>query len=377
MGEIRAVLIGFGGMGSQYARMLQDHLVEGMQLSGICCRNAAGQEIIRRDYPGVTIYHNTDDVFSHREAFDLVIIVTPHDTHAAIGRQAFLAGKHVICDKPAGISTKEVKEMMEAWKKAGTVWSMIYNTRTTPAFKKAKEMLEEGAVGRLTRAVWVCNTWFRTPAYHHAASWRSTWSGEHGGLLINQCQHYLDIWQWLLGMPDRIDASIDFGKYNDFMVDDSVDLRLLYDDGLRGTFISSSGEAPATNRFEIWGTKGKLTVEDGTSLTLDENLMETTEFAGVNTEIYGELSHRLHKIPLPEKGSPYQILFQNVSDHIRMGEPLICTGEDGWKGVELANASYLSAWLGHTIKLPVDDEMYVHMLQGKIEEEQEKMSGKP
>lgn len=375
MEDIKVVLIGFGGIGSQYARILWDGLVEGMRLTGICCRNRRGQEVIQTEYPSVTIYRDTEDVFAHSEAFDLAIIATPHDTHAAIGRQAFAVGKHVICDKPAGVSTKEVKEFIKDWKRAGTVFSMIYNTRTVPAFTKAKEMLETGALGHLTRAVWVCNTWFRTPCYHHAASWRSTWSGEHGGLLINQCQHYLDIWQWLLGMPDRMDASIDFGKYNDFSVDDSVDLRLLYDNGLRGSLISASGESPVTNRFEIWGTKGKLTIERGEHVTFDENVMETTEFAQVNTEPYGELTHTLHEIPLPEKGNPYQILFQNVSDHIRLGEPLICTGEDGLKGVEMANGSYLSAWLDCTVNLPIDDELYANMLQQKIDAEQEKVPG--
>ncbi|MEG0368587.1 MAG: Gfo/Idh/MocA family oxidoreductase [Hungatella sp.] len=370
MDQIRTAVIGFGGMGSKYTKLLRDGAIKGMKLSGICCRNAKGQAVIREEYPDAALYRDVTDTFAHAQEFDAVVIVTPHDTHVEIGKLAFQAGKHVFCDKPAGISTKEVKELLAEAEASGMAFAMIFNTRAKPAFQRAKELLETGAVGRLTRAVWVCNTWYRTSCYHHSAPWRSTWSGEHGGLLINQCQHYLDIWQWLLGMPDQIDAAIDFGKYNDFLVDDSLDLRLLYHTGLRGTLISASGETPVTNRFEIWGTKGKLMIEDGARLTLDENVMETTEFDRINTHVYASLEHHLREIQLPAEGDPYQILFQNFSNHIRFGEPLMAPGEEGLKCLEMANGGYLSAWLQKTLPLPIDDDLYVSMLKQKIEQEE-------
>ncbi|MEG2699983.1 MAG: gfo/Idh/MocA family oxidoreductase, partial [Hungatella sp.] len=145
---------------------------------------------------------------------------------------------------------------------------------------------------------------------------------------------------------------------------------LLYHTGLRGTLISASGETPVTNRFEIWGTKGKLLIEDGARLTLDENVMETTEFDRINTHVYASLEHHLREIPLPAEGDPYQILFQNFSNHIRLGEPLIAPGEEGLKCLEMANGGYLSAWLQKTLPLPIDDDLYVSMLKQKIEQEE-------
>lgn len=368
MREIRTVVIGFGGMGRKYATILGQKKVEGMILTGICCRNEKGQAEIRQEYPNLTIYQNVDDTFSHADEFDAVVIVTPHNTHVEIGKRAFAAGKHVLCDKPAGVSTKEVKELLNEWKKEETAFAMMLNTRTKPAFSKAKEMLESGALGKLTRAIWVCNSWYRTTCYHQSAPWRSTWAGEHGGLLINQCQHYLDIWQWLLGMPDRMDAAIEFGKYNEFDVDDSVDIRFFYDNGLRGTLISSSGDTPATNRFEIWGTKGRLRIEDGKELIFDENVMETTEFDKINTVIYGKLDYQRHQIALAKEREPYQMMFQNFANHILQGEPLIASGDQGLNCLELANGGYLSAWLDKTIQLPIDDDLYSNMLEEKISE---------
>lgn len=365
MEQVRAVVIGFGGMGSQYARMIYDGSIRGMKLAGICCRNEKGQAQIRSCYPGVVIYQDVDDTFAHQEEFDSVIIVTPHATHVEIGKRAFAAGKHVMCDKPAGVSVKEVSSLLDAQKQAGTSFAMMFNYRVAPAFVKAREMMAGGELGTVTRAVWVCNNWFRTPCYHRSSPWRSSWKGEHGGLLINQCQHYLDVWQWLLGMPDRVDADIDFGKYNDFDVDDSIDLRFLYDNGLRGSFISASGENPGVNRLEIWGTKGMLSIENGDRMIFRENVMETTTFQKVNTEIYGTLKFTEAEMRYSQETSAYQLLLQNFADHLLNGTPLIADGVEGLRSVELANASYLSAWTGQKIALPMDGELYERMLREK------------
>lgn len=369
---IRTVVIGFGGMGSKYAEILAKGEVEGMCLKGICCRNARGQETIRSLYPDVVIYQNTEDTFAHAADFDAVVIVTPHTTHVEIGKQAFAHGKHVICDKPAGVSTGEVREFLAARQK-DTAFAMMFNTRTNPAFQKAKELMDAGELGRITRAIWVCNTWFRSPAYHQSAPWRSTWKGERGGLLINQCQHFLDIWQWLLGMPDVIDASIDFGKYNDFLVDDSVDLRFFYRDGghpgLRGSFISASGENPGVNRFEIWGTKGKLTIEGGKTVTIARNDVDIDTFCRENTEIYGMPGYQEEILTPEPELHPYRVMFQNFSDHIHKEIPLMAAGEEGLKGIMLANGSYLSAWLDQKVELPLDDARYEQLLKQKIQEE--------
>ena len=244
MDQVRTAVIGFGGMGSQYVEMLYKGEVEGMTLAGVCCRNLPGQERLRREFPGTAVYKDVDDAMAHSGDFDAAVIVTPHTSHVEIGCRAAQAGKHILSDKPAGVSAGEVRRLLRRTEEAGVSYGMIFNVRTNPAYQKAREIVASGCLGKLQRAVWICNTWFRTPAYHRSAPWRSTWKGECGGLLINQCQHYLDIWQWLFGMPDRIFASLDYGKYNDFQVEDGADIQLEYAGGLHGTFISASGENP-------------------------------------------------------------------------------------------------------------------------------------
>lgn len=370
MEQVRLVLIGFGGMGRQYAAMIRDGQVEGMVLAGVCCRNAAGQQLLREEYPGVAIYRDVADTLAHAEAFDAALIVTPHTSHVEIARQMVAAGKHILLDKPAGVYAREVRELVDQADKAGVSFGMIFNNRANPAFAKARELLHSGAIGTPVRAVWVCNTWFRTPAYHHSSPWRSSWNGECGGLLINQSQHYLDLWLWLLGAPDAVYADMTFGRYAPITVDDGVDLQLYYDNGLHGTFISSTGENPGVNRLEIWGEMGRLCVEDKGRVILEQNEMSTTRFAAVNRDVYGKLAYSRQEIPVTPNPAMYQTVLGAFSEHLRKGTPMIADGEDGLRAVELTNAAYVSAWQGRKVRLPVDPAVYEELLHKKQEEEQ-------
>nr|WP_317401246.1 Gfo/Idh/MocA family oxidoreductase [uncultured Gemmiger sp.] len=370
MKPVRMVLIGFGGMGRKYAAMLRDGEVDGLVLAGVCCRNAPGQQLLREEYPGVAVYQDVADTLAHAGEFDAALIVTPHTSHVEIARQMVAAGKHILLDKPAGVYARQVRALVEQAREAGVSFGMMFNTRANAAFAKARELLQIGAVGTPVRAVWVCNTWFRTPAYHKSAPWRSSWSGECGGLLINQSQHYLDIWQWLLGAPDAVYADLSFGRYAPITVDDAVDMQLYYDNGLHGTFISSTGEHPGVNRLEIWGERGCLCVEDTARITLDENEMTTAEFAASNREVYGTLAHHSREIPVEANPEVYQTVLRRFSDHLRLGTPMIADGEDGLRAVELTNAAYVSAWQQRRVRLPADPAVYEELLHKKMEEEQ-------
>lgn len=371
--QIRAALIGFGGMGRIYARMIHAGMVPGLCLSGVCCRNAAGQELLCKEFSGVQIYADIDDMVSHASDFDAVIIVTPHTSHVSIGLQMAKLGKHILVDKPAGISAGEVEALLHCCGDHGVTFAMMFNNRTLGAFRAAKKLLEGGALGTLHRAVWVCNSWYRTPAYHRSAPWRSSWNGECGGLMINQNPHYLDLWNWFFGMPDRVYADMQFGRYNDFNVDDAVDIQFSYDSGFHGTMISATGEAPGVNRLEIWGSKGKLTIEDGTKLSFDENEVSTDEFGQTNREIFAALPHSMREIPVEVVANPYQIVLANFAMHLLEGSKLIADGWDGLRQVQLANAIYVSGWEERRVTLPVEEAHYLDGLRSRQQAERGKM----
>lgn len=294
-------------MGSQYAQMIYQGSIPGMILTGVCCRNVQGQETLAKESPGIAIYPSIDHVLEHSRDFDLAVVVTPHTSHVEIGLKLVQAGKHILLDKPAGVSAREVRTLVQAAKDKQVSFGMMVNIRMAPAFQKAKGLLTQNALGTITRAVWICNTWFRTPAYHASAPWRSSWKGECGGLLINQSQHYLD----------------------------------------------------------IWGTKGRLSIDDTSRLTFDENVMPIDEFAKSNREIYGVLEHRLREIPLEAGGNGYQKVFSNYADHLLKGTPLMADGTDGLNTIIITNGAYLSSWPEQKIALPADEALFLEKLKEK------------
>lgn len=368
-GIVRAALIGFGGMGSIYAQMIYHDMIPGMKLIGVCCRNAAGQEKLRREYPGLAIYQDAEDMAQHEKDYDAVIIVTPHTSHVSLGMQFAALGKHLLLDKPAGVCAADVEALKTLCAEKGVSFGMMFNNRRLPAFRRAKTLLESGVLGQLHRAVWVCNSWYRSPAYHRSASWRSSWNGECGGLMLNQNPHYLDMWQWFFGLPDRVWADMQFGRYNDFLVDDAVDIQFSYDNGFHGTFISATGEAPGVNRLEIWGTKGKLTIEDGNRLFLDENQLSTEEFGRINTEKFASIPHAQREMELDEVVNPYQEVLENYARHLLYGDDLFADGSDGLRTCMLTNAIYVSGWEEKRVALPVEPGRYEAGLKSRQEME--------
>lgn len=366
---VRVALIGFGGMGRTYAAMIYGGEVKGMELVGVCCRNEAGQALLREKLPGVEIYPDAEAMAASADDYDAVMIVTPHTSHIPLGMKFAALGKHILLDKPAGVSAGDVQMLLDKCKEMGVSFGMVFNNRQLPAFRAAKAFLDSGALGELHRAVWICNSWYRSPAYHRSASWRSSWVGECGGLMLNQNPHYLDMWQWFFGLPDRVYADMQFGRYNDFLVDDAVDIQFSYRNGFHGTFISATGEAPGVNRLEIWGTKGKLTVEDGARVFLDENELSTVEFGKVNTEKFASIPHSLRELPLEAMENPYGRVFDNFVRHILSGEPLFADGTDGLRTAQLTNAIYLSGWEEKRVRVPVDTEAYEDDLRTRQEME--------
>ena len=368
MEQVSAALIGFGGMGRIYAQMIFAGLAPGMKLAGVCCRNEEGQLLLKEKFPGVAVYMDAEDMASHGEDYDAVIIVTPHTTHIPIGWQFARLGKHILMDKPAGISAGEVEDLVRYCEEQGLAFSMIFNNRQLPIFRAVKEKLDSGILGTLHRAVWVCNDWYRSPAYHASAGWRSSWAGECGGMMVNQNPHFLDMWNWFFGLPDKVYASMEFGRYNDFLVDDAIDLQLHYDSGFHGTFVSATGEAPGINRLEIWGSKGRLTME-GNKITFAENELSVEEFDRINQEKFAKIPYSVTEETFDGQVNPYGIIMSNFANHLLHGEELLTTGRDGLRQIQLANAIYVSGWEERKVTLPVEEKCYLDGLTARQEAE--------
>ena len=298
---------------------------------------------------------------------DGVLICTPHYSHPQETIAALRAGLHVLVEKPAGVYTAQVKEMNAAAAASGKVFGIMFNQRMNPLYRKMRELIASGELGEVRRINWIVTDWYRSQSYYDSGGWRATWAGEGGGVLMNQSPHNLDLWQWITGMmPRRIRAFCGFGKHRDIEVENDVTAYAEYENGATAVFITSTYDAPGTNRLEISGERGKLIAEDG-RLTFWRLRVPEAEFNLAYKGGFGEPEK--WKIDVPIAGgdsNQHRALTCNWVDAIRTGAELDAPGEEGILGLSLANAMLLSTWTDSWVELPLDDEEYYQQLAIRI-----------
>lgn len=364
MDKVRFGIVGFGNMGTGHCKYLNAGEIEGATLAAICDIKPAKLEMAKEAYPDVALFDNHMDMFKSGK-IDAVIIATPHYFHPTIGIDAFNCGINVISEKPAGVYTKQVEEIMAVAKKSGLAYGMMFNQRTNPMYQKMREMVQGGELGSLYRCVWIITDWFRTQSYYDSGDWRATWDGEGGGVLLNQCPHQLDLWQWIFGMPTRIHAFCHEGKYHNIEVEDDVTAYAEYANGATGVFITTTGEAPGTNRFEITGTLGKL-VAEGNTLKFTKNEVDAAEFSRTSDQGFGRPKTEYIEYKFENGGPQHKGITQNFTDHLIKGTPLLASGYEGINGLSISNAMMLSSWKNDWVNLPNDGEEFWAELQKKI-----------
>ena len=361
MDSVRIGIIGIGNIGSAHAKCIADGKISGLTLSALCDLKPEKQAL----YPRVPFFTDSDSLINSG-LVDAVIISTPHKFHVDIAEKALQAGLHTLVEKPVDISVSKAEKINRIAEKSGKVFAIMFNQRTNPLFRRAREIVKSGALGEFKRSVWIITNWYRSQHYYDSGEWRATWSGEGGGVLLNQAPHQLDLWQWICGMPTELHAVCDIAKYHNIEVEDDVTLTVRYENGASGVFITSTGEYPGTNRLEISGTKGKIVLENERlkwwRLLIDERevcFSSDSNSPKIETE-YEEITP-----DCPE--TAHRGILQNFANAILLGEELIAGGFEGINELMLSNAAYLSASKSATVSLPIDAEEFDKLLLRKIE----------
>lgn len=366
MGKVRFGIIGIGNMGSSHALSLIGD-IQGAELTAVCDTSPKRLEWAREHLPSQILRFESPEEFLASRAMDAVLIATPHYDHPTLAMQTFESGYHVLIEKPAGVYTKAVRAMNSAAEASGKLFGIMYNQRTNPLYAKLRELVLSGELGELRRTNWIITNWYRSQSYYDSGGWRATWAGEGGGVLLNQDPHQLDLWQWTTGMmPVRVRAFCHFGKYRNIEVEDDVTAYVEYSNGATGLFVTTTGEAPGTNRFELTGDNGKIVVEDG-KLTFWRLRVPEPQFNAEFTGGFGQPECWKCEIPIREgEGSQHKGILRNFTNAILHGEPLLAPGKDGIHGLTLSNAMHLSSWTEDWVELPLDEDLYHAKLQEKI-----------
>ena len=366
MDEVRIGVAGIGGMGGNHCEYLSKGQIPAGRLAAVADASPERLAWAKSNLDGVERFDTPEGMIGSGE-IDAVLIATPHYLHPPIAIAAFEAGLHVMSEKPAGVYTRQVKQMNAAAEKAGTVFALMLNQRARGQTRKLHELVSSGELGEIQRTNYIITDWFRAQSYYDSGGWRATWAGEGGGVLANQCPHNLDLWQWVCGMPSRLRGFCYFGKHHDIEVEDDVTAFVEYPNGATGVFVTGTGDAPGTNRLEITGDRGKIVAEDG-GIVFHRTEQSVSRFLKEYPGGFGSPDVWTCKVPPAGGDGEHRTITANWVQSIRDGgeTELLAPGLDGIHSVELFNAMLLSTWTDSWVDIPVDADLYYDELQKRV-----------
>ena len=364
--KIRTGIIGIGNMGSGHARSIMEGKCPELELSAVADLNPARLEWARTELsPDIACF---PDALSLLDSglIEACIISVPHFDHPTLAIACMERGIHVMVEKPAGVYTAQVRRMNEtASRHPEVVFGMMFNQRTNPVYRKLRDLVQSGAYGQLRRSNWIITDWYRPQCYYDSGAWRATWSGEGGGVLLNQCPHQLDLWQWICGMPRRVEAHMHFGLWHDIEVEDDVTAYVEYENGATGVFVTTTGDAHGSNRLELQLDRARMVVENGKLSVLAYDMTEQ-EFSATNKQAFATVSAHEEDIQPEGEYTGHPGVLNAWAGAILRGTPLIAGGEEGLQGLTLSNAMHLSAFLGRPVELPLDEQLFYDELMKRV-----------
>ena len=363
--RVRLGIIGIGNMGSEHCRLILGGKCPETNLCAVADLREERREWARRTLPeSVKIYTDGRELIASGTC-DAVLIAVPHFQHEPLAVAALEAGLHVLCEKPAAVQADRAEKMIRAAEKAGKTLTFMFNQRTNCVYRAVKVLLDSGEMGAVKRMNWIITDWYRTQRYYDSGSWRATWAGEGGGVLLNQCPHQLDLLIWLCGMPCAVTARCLEGKWHQIEVEDDVTAFLEFPNGATGVFVASTGDLPGTNRLEIDCERGKIVCEDGQAVgwRLGVNEREIC-FASDDPWYRGEMEQ--FTLETDGENPQHAGVINAFAAHLLHGGKPVAEAEDGLRALQLSNAIHLSGWTGERVEIPVSAETFNRELDRRI-----------
>ena len=361
MDKVRLGIIGIGNMGSSHAKNIIEGKTPDIELTAVADRKEDRRKWAKETLPeSVKIFTEGTELMDSKVC-DAVIVAVPHYQHPELTIYGLQHGLHVLCEKPAGVYTKQVREMIEVSEKSDKVFAMMFNQRTNCVYRKMHELVHSGELGAIKRVNWIITDWYRTQIYYDSGAWRATWNGEGGGVLLNQCPHQLDLLTWICGVPTKVRAFCHEGKWHDIEVEDDVTAYMEFENGATGVFVTTTGDAPGTNRFEIDLEIGKLVCEDD-KLILHRLAVNEREFCKTATDGFAKPECTVEEVETDGRNEQHVGVMNAFANKILGKGELVAPGREGINGLMLSNAMHLSSWTDQTVTLPVDEDKFLELL---------------
>jgi len=296
---------------------------------------------------------------------ELVVIITPHPSHIPIAIDAMEAGSHVLLEKPVGVRVSDADALVAAAKRTGKIAAVNFQQRCRGDMKTIKRVLGEGQLGEV-QALEMSMAWPRTKTYYDSGTWRGTWAGEGGGVLLNQAPHQLDLICHFLGLPETVFAYTTTSLHN-IETEDTVHAIFRWKNGATGFLHITTAEAGRAERLEIAGTNGSLQLVDG-ELTVKTMAEDFREVIAKSPEKMPDIKAQPITVAMETGEGKHTEIYRNFYDAVRNGAPLVATAESARMSLELANAMILSGHIGKAVALPLDrpayDALFAELVKG-------------
>ena len=365
MEKIRLGILGMGNIGNVHANNIMGGKCPEIELSAACDLKPEKLAELKEKSPNTVMFDDAEKMMDSG-LIDAILVAVPHYDHPKFAIMAMKKGLHVMIEKPAGVYTKQVIEMNEVAKDCNVKFAIMMNQRTNCIYRKMREIVKSGKMGAIKRTSWIITNWYRPQAYYDSGDWRATWSGEGGGVLLNQCPHNLDLWQWICGMPVKVEAKLHYGKWHNIEVEDDVTAYVEYENGATGTFITTTGDIPGTNRFEITLEHGKL-IAEGDKLMMWRSEISEPEFSRTNEVAFAWPEIVESEVETDGKNEQHFGVLNAFAASILRNEPLVAEGIEGINGLTISNAMHMSSWLGKEIIVSeLDHEKFYEILMEKV-----------
>lgn len=331
--EIKVGVIGYGGAFNMGRMHLQDMQKAGMTPTAVAEPDAARLAVAAKEFPGIQTYASVDEMLKKSDV-NLVVLITPHNTHAPLALKCLKAGRHVVCEKPFAITTQECDAMIAAAKKSGVMVSTFHNRHWDGSVMKALEVLKSGAIGDLVRIECHMGAWGQPGDW-----WRSSKSIS-GGILYDWGVHLLE---YSLQLVDSEIVEVTgfskqgfwapHTKWKADTVEDEAFAVIRFKSGVWVTLNMTNIDAnPKRGMFEVTGTKGSYIPEYDSHEIIVKEAGKTTVTKAKNPK---------------EQWEKY---YANIAAHLTKGEPLVITAEWARRPIHILDLANRSAKAGHTLK---------------------------
>ena len=366
---VRIGIAGIGYIAEEYIKLFTQGRISGAVITALSSRNESHMRETAEKY-GLDASLFTDyDAMLKSGCIDMVMICTPHFYHPGMAVRAIEAGIHTMIEKPVGVFPEELDQLTDCVRNHPQVQSgVLYCRRANPVFSKIKQLLSQGAVGDLKRVTWIVTDMYRPQCYFDAVDWRGTYSGEGGGMLMNQVSHHIDLLTWLCGLPERMQAHCYTARQRNIEVENEVSITMEYPGNAIGQFIASTRECPGSSRLELSGSKGQIILDNEKLLTLRTLTVDEQEFAVTTRVPFSSVPYTEEVFHFNAADNPtvQAMIINNFISALSGEAQVLCPVEEAVKAQQFIQAAYLSGWQKKMLTLPVDQEAYTQELKKRI-----------